>query len=78
MVLQQRRTDGAVTETAYILRSCGAHGFRKIFEYTIILTYQRYPTQRTSQEEMNNVRGDCESLGLSLVEADRLANDRIN
>ena len=34
----------------FILRPCGAYGFRKISQYTIIFTYQRYPT---SQEEID-------------------------
>ena len=66
MALQQRQ----LTYFGHVVRM-GPERFHNIW------SYQRYPTQRTSQEEMN-VREDCESLVLSLMEADRLTKDRSN
>ena len=71
MVLQQRR----LTYFGHVVRM-GPERFPNILLYGHISGTRH--RGRLRKRWIDNVQEDCESLGLSLVEADRLAKDRRN
>ena len=71
MILQHRR----LTYFAHVVRM-GPERFPNILLYGHINGTR--PRGRPRKRWIDNVREDCESLGLSLAERDRLANNRRN
>ena len=71
MVLQQRQ----LTFFGYVVR-IGPKRFPNILLYGH--TSGTRPRERPMKRCIDNVREDCESLGMSVVESDRLAKDRRN